>query len=166
MVKFNNITYKRKNRLLYLAASVLFVICIFFSFSNTWNVFKKNKVLSRNTHNNLSSSGSYEDIAQKYNKLDTLIKVYTADSLLFETNFLSNISLAIHDLPIELSYDENTKRKQETATTKSSSFSLKGDYKDIIRAIYRLEKDFFISRMEYSNGNYVLEIIIFKMKHN
>lgn len=157
-MNFKTIDYKKWNKLLYILAVLMALLCWFFSFSKTWKLYRENQNLVRNISQDDNIYQNFNTIKQKSDKLDSLISYYTVDSIIFTINFLGNVTQAINGLPLELIYDINKQNIENNTQFNMNTFSLKGDYKSIIKALQRLEKDYFVFRILYENKQYIIYV--------
>lgn len=157
-MNWNNITYQKKNKYLIICAVLLLLLCWILSYSKTWEAYTTNKKLTNQLVLNHSSEQYANRAQQKHKEINNLLMNYSKDSVTFKEILLANISIAIQGLPVQLIYDEQINKETQQSNTQSKSFILQGNYKSIIKAIQKLEKDFFISRLKYDKGNYWMEI--------
>lgn len=138
---------------------LLFLLCWVFSFSKSWEAYHKNKTLNGRLQDNYALGERSFQISRKYRLLDSLVKTYSMDSAAFHNSFLQDVSLAIEGIPVQLSYDAGKKKDAETfAQTLYGDISLEGSYKDLVRAVDRLEQVFFVNRILYKDGVCVVRL--------
>lgn len=161
-MNFKELSFQNKNKLLYLATLLLLIVCWVFSFSKTWDSYSKSKSLLNKSLKEDFTHSSHTSLEHKNVMLDSLVQMYTLDSLTFYTNFLYNISLSINDLPLLLKYDINNITHTEEKDVLTNSIILQGDYKSILIAIQRIEKLYFISRIQFTDNLYTIECKMLK----
>src|SRR5690606_27460539 len=153
---FKELTYKQKNKFLLIGAGVLLLLSWVFSFSKAWNAYTQNKrLVAQSTSSAISNQLTYTT-QQKFSAVDSLVKAFTKDSVEFENNFLTNISECLQGLPVELIYKDNPNQPE---SSKAKTIILQGDYKSIIQAIARLEKEYFIGRVEFEKESVWVEVL-------
>lgn len=138
---------------------LLVIICCFFSYSKIWEAYSTNRKLTNQLATTNISAEFSQNTQKKYEKIDSILKHYTQDSAVFETNFLTNVSQVIHGLPVELIYDERKTKQTQQSNIQSKSLLLTGDYRSVVRVIQKLEHDFFVSSVRYDTGDYWVELV-------
>lgn len=141
MIKWKEIDYKKRNKLLFLGAGILLVLAWFLAFQKTYQAYRENTRLNGLIGNDISNSTQF-DFMRKSKVLDSLSKVYQSDSTVWNDNFLSEASRAINSPRIQVYFNNMPKNSMQvdSAAVKSKSLTLKGDYRSIVASIAELEK--------------------------
>jgi hypothetical protein len=142
MIKWKEIDYKKRNKLLFVGAGILLVLAWFLAFQKTYLAYRENTRLNGLIGNDVSNSTQY-DFARKSKVLDSLSKVYQSDSATWNDNFLSEASRAINSPRIQVYFNnlpKNNAMQADSTAIKSKSLTLKGDYRSIVASVAELEK--------------------------
>lgn len=141
MIKWKEIDYKKRNKLLFLGAGILLVLAWFLAFQKTYQAYRENTRLNGLIGNDISNSTQF-DFMRKSKVLDSLSKVYQSDSTVWNDNFLSEASRAINSPRIQVYFNNTPKNSMQvdSAAVKSKSLTLKGDYRSIVASVAELEK--------------------------
>lgn len=141
MIKWKEIDYKKRNKLLFLGAGILLVLAWFLAFQKTYQAYRENTRLNGLIGNDISNSTQF-DFMRKSKVLDSLSKVYQSDSTVWNDNFLSEASRAINSPRIQVYFNNMPKNSMQvdSAAVKSKSLTLKGDYRSIVASVAELEK--------------------------
>ncbi len=158
-MQINDLSYRQKNKLLLVAALLLFVICWYFSFSRSYREVVDHYQLENTLTGGIDDELEAHAIKRKHQRLDSLLSKMTVDSLAFEDYFLQSVSYQMMDLPVSMSYDgKGTQMVGSTIMTKD--IVLKGDYHAVLQAISNIEKRYFISRFRYAKQGYILSLAV------
>lgn len=141
MIKWKEIDYKKRNKLLFLGAGILLVLAWFLAFQKTYQAYRENTRLNGLIGNDISNSTQF-DFMRKSKVLDSLSKVYQSDSTVWNDNFLSEASRAINSPRIQVYFNNKPKNSMQvdSAAVKSKNLTLKGDYRSIVASVAELEK--------------------------
>ena len=141
MIRWKEIDYKKRNKLLLAGASVMLVLAWFLAFQKTYDAYRENKRLNQLVGKEISNSTQY-DFEQKSKILDSLTKVYQSDSAVWNDSFLSEASRAINSPGIQVYFNNVQKNTVlvDSAAIKTKSLTLKGDYRSIVASVAELEK--------------------------
>lgn len=159
MKLLKSVNYRKRNK--WMAGIVLLVLllCWVLSFSKTWDAYRKNSALNGRLQDNYTVGERSFQVGRKYVQLDSLVKTFSTDSLGFQNSFLQDVSLAIAGIPVQLSYDSSKSNDQEKShQVLYGDITLEGGYKDLIRAIDRLERSFFVNSVNYRDGICVVRL--------
>ncbi len=141
MIKWKEIDYKKRNKLLFAGAGILLVLAWFLAFQKTYLSYRENTRLNSLIGNEISNSTQF-DFTRKSKVLDSLSKVYQSDSATWNDNFLSEASRAINSPRIQVYFNNLPKNAMQvdSAAVKSKSLTLKGDYRSLVASVAELEK--------------------------
>lgn len=165
MELLKTVNYRKRNKWMGGAVLLALLLCWLLSFSKTWSAYRKNRELKQQMEDNYTIGEHSFQVGRKYAQLDTLIQVFSADSISFDNSFLQNVSLAIAGIPVQLSYDATKKADAEDSIhLLYGDITLEGGYKNLVRAIERLERTFFVNRVNYKDGICVVRLTKVKIK--
>lgn len=141
MIKWKEIDYRKRNKLLFVGAGILLVLAWFLAFQKTYQAYRENTRLNGLIGNDISNSTQF-DFMRKSKVLDSLSKVYQSDSAVWNDNFLSEASRAINSPRIQVYFNNMPKNgmQVDSSAVKSKSLTVKGDYRSIVASIAELEK--------------------------
>jgi len=141
MIKWKEIDYKKRNKLLFAGAGVVLVLAWFLAFQKTYDAYRENNRLNKLIGNDISN-GTQFDFERKSRVLDSLSKVYQSDSAVWNDNFLSEASRAVNSPRIQVYFNNTNKNamQADTSKIKSKNLTVKGDYKAIVESVAALEK--------------------------
>ncbi|WP_293917930.1 MULTISPECIES: hypothetical protein [unclassified Sphingobacterium] len=139
---WNKLSYHKKNKLLYSAAAVAFVICWIFAFSKTWNAYSLNNRLEQQIGTGTDNSKASKNMILKSRVLDSLVSRYSKDSVQWNDNFIMNASKGMTDPGISLSYTNSaTGKRSNDADTIAlrKTIMVSGTYKGLVQQLQALE---------------------------
>jgi len=141
MIRWKEIDYKKRNKLLFAGAGIVLVLAWFLAFQKTYQAYRENNRLNQLIGKDISNSTQY-DFERKSKVLDSLSKVYQSDSAVWNDNFLSEASRAVNSPRIQVYFNNVTKNtmQTDTATIRSKNLTIKGDYRAIVESVAELEK--------------------------
>lgn len=98
---------------------------------------------------------------------DSILKRFQIDSVSFEDYFLQNVSLCLDQSSVQITYEgKGVPAENISKSVLAKEVVLQGSYQDIVDAVYRLEKEFFLRRLVYEKGKYKLELSCFSVLAN
>ncbi|MCW8311113.1 hypothetical protein K7A41_07755 [Sphingobacterium sp. InxBP1] len=141
MIKWREIDYKRRNKLLFVGAGILLVLAWFLAFQKTYQAYRENNRLHQLIGRDISNSTQY-DFERRSKVLDSLSNVYQTDSAVWSDNFLSEASRAVNSPQIQVYFNNAVRNtmQADTVSVKSKSLIVKGDYRAIVSSVAELEK--------------------------
>lgn len=141
MIRWKEIDYKKRNKLLFAGAGIVLVLAWFLAFQKTYQAYRENNRLNQLIGKDISNSTQY-DFERKSKVLDSLSKVYQSDSAVWNDNFLSEASRAVNSPRIQVYFNNVIKNTMQTDTTaiRSKNLTIKGDYRAIVESVAELEK--------------------------
>lgn len=141
MIRWKEIDYKKRNKLLFAGAGIVLVLAWFLAFQKTYQAYRENNRLNQLIGKDISNSTQY-DFERKSKVLDSLSKVYQSDSAVWNDNFLSEASRAVNSPRIQVYFNNVIKNTMQTDTTaiRSKNLTIKGDYRAIVESMAELEK--------------------------
>ncbi|WP_454880751.1 hypothetical protein [Sphingobacterium detergens] len=141
MIRWKEIDYKKRNKLLFAGAGIVLVLAWFLAFQKTYQAYRENNRLNQLIGQDISNSTQY-DFERKSKVLDSLSKVYQSDSAVWNDNFLSEASRAVNSPRIQVYFNNVIKNTMQTDTTaiRSKNLTIKGDYRAIVESVAELEK--------------------------
>lgn len=159
MIKWKEIDYKKRNKLLYAAAALMLLLAWWLAFRKTYDAYQTNKKLSALMGNDISHNAQYQ-LVSKAKILDSLSQVYQTDSMSWNDNFLTNAIRAVNSPAIQVYFNnipaKGAQLQSDSTTTRSKLLTIKGDYRAIVKSISELEK---ISTLGYlSSVNLKLDL--------
>lgn len=154
-MRFDTITYRKKNKLLLFVVALLLLLAWFFAFSKTYRQimdYQAMAALEDNVEKNPMHDMDYRLV--KSAKMDSLMALYSVDSSTFEANFLPQISLVLQDIPVQITYENGTVQGTHPGSSVlRKEISVQGKYQDIIRAVKNLSQLYYIERFVMSEGD-------------
>lgn len=149
--------------MLWLAAGIIVVVCWLLSFSKTYTELKEYRRMSRLQQQTSGTFANSSQLDLKEAKMDSLIRHFTVDSMAFEDNFLPNISLALHGIPVKVSYDGSKSTQETNGDMIRKQLILEGKYRDIVSALQKLEQVHYLNRCRMlEGGKCMLEVAVVK----
>lgn len=143
MIKWKEIDYKKRNKLLYAGAGLMLVLAWLLAFQKTYDSYRINKQLSAQIGNDVSHNAQYQ-LVSKAKIMDSLAKVYQTDSTSWNDNFLSNASRAVNSPAIQVYFNnrpvKGVQLQTDTTAVRNKMLTIKGDYRAIVQSINELEK--------------------------
>lgn len=151
-------TYRQKNRLLWVGAVILLILSWLLSFSKTYQEIRDYR---RADTYNLSIQQEHIDryaIQRKLERQDSLLAHFRMDSVAFSDYFLQNVSLCLEGLPVQIVYEGYGQQQTSNNGILSQEINLLGQYQEVIRAIARLEREFYVRSVRYEKERYTLNL--------
>ncbi len=141
MIKWKEIDYRRRNKLLFVGGGILFLLAWFLAFQKTYCEYQENLKLNQLIGKEISNSTQY-DFKRKRKMLDSLCKVYQSDSAVWNDNFLSEASRAVNSPRIQVYFNNESKNTMQvdSADVKLKNLTVKGDYRTIVASVAQLEQ--------------------------
>ncbi|WP_343536111.1 hypothetical protein [Sphingobacterium thalpophilum] len=141
MIRWKEIDYRRRNKLLFAGAGIILVLAWFLAFQKTYEAYRENKRLHQLIGKEISNSTQY-DFGRRSSMLDSLTSVYQTDSAVWNDNFLSEASRAVNSPQIQVYFNNAVRNtmQTDTASVKTKSLTIKGDYRAIVASVAELEK--------------------------
>lgn len=143
MIKWKEIDYKKRNKLLYAGAGLMLLLGWILAFQKTYNAYQINTQLSAQVGNDVSHNAQYQ-LVSKAKIMDSLVKVYQTDSTSWNDNFLSNASRAVNSPAIQVYFNNRPAKgaqlQSDTTAVRNKTLTIKGDYRAIVQSINELEK--------------------------
>lgn len=136
---FKNLSYKKKLRLLWIAALFMLLISYRFSISKTmdeYSSYKQNKQLAASA----VSENSIENLSLKNKMLDKVLEKFILDTLNDEKNLLQVIAPLCRDNNLRLKeYKPLAVTKPDSLKIFTRTLTLEGGFIDCVKLIYNLE---------------------------
>ncbi len=143
-----DLTYRRKNLLIFIGFLLFMVLGYFLSFSKTIQLYNENEVLE----NNLAEASVAPSIILKSKEelrvLDQYLRAYAFDSLINQELLLAEVSdFCMKNNLIIYSFPHHTSQEKKNFVIHTNVIEAKGSYKNLLNLVYYLEQEIKIGRI-------------------
>jgi len=164
---FSTLSYRNRNRVLWGSSGLVLLLCWFLSFSKTYEEFQEYQRLNNKAVTAEQSPPDVYSMEQRMLLQDSILNRFQIDSVSFEDSFLQHVSLCLDQSSVQITYEgKGVSAENISKSVLAKEVILQGSYQEIVDAVYRLEKEFFLRRLVYEKGKYKLELSCFSKQPN
>jgi cell division protein FtsB len=137
---FNKLTYRHKNRIMVWGSLLFLVVIYMFSIRRTINLIGENKTLRGQIEVAHSAPGQIEELKAASGIFERQIDALENQEV-FRTQLLNNVGdICKNNLLILKGFNEAGSFEENGLVIENHLIDLQGEYPDLVKAIYELEK--------------------------
>jgi len=163
-MNFSDWTYKRKNTALLIGTVLFLILAWFLAFGKTFRLISDYYDLSAKLDINRTENFNAELMSRKRNLQDSLLQMYSADSLSWTSSVLTGVGELILEQSIGVSFEN--KAIETNNSTVEREVTLIGPFKELQSALSAIENGFYIkslkSYLDKDELKYNLRLVIVK----
>lgn len=144
-MNFNNWTYRRKNRALFVIMIALLILSWFLAFGKTYRLIREYNKTEDNLQDNPWIYSNKKGVSDKVGLQDSLLYLYTVDSSEWTVGLLSNLSDVINNEKVRVNFENQNIRS--TSMVVEREVTVIGKYPELERSLRDIEDIFFIKSL-------------------
>ncbi|GGE18040.1 hypothetical protein [Sphingobacterium cellulitidis] len=139
-------TYRKKNKAVVFLVIVTLFISWFLAFGKTYRLIRDYHKIEDNLENNPWIHSNKKSVSDKVILQDSLLSLYTADSVVWSIGLLSNLSDVIIEQKVRVNFENHEIKTNHKILERE--VTLIGTYRELEKSLKNIEGKFFIKSVK------------------